>query len=258
MRAHVLLVGGLAVATCCLAWAGPPGGGAGFHGGGHVAASGAFQVSPPTGHPIPGPGMNPMPYPPAGIGYWSASGYHGPARPGGFGGYRDSFGHGGRFDHRPFRYSYIFAPYYYPFFDYSDAGYDSPPPNAPVDPVVQNMEVERNQLAEQIQALTAAVDDLKSSQRQQPVSPYAPEQSRPETAEPETVSVGAPITLVLRSGQQLQIRNYAVMDGVFWDFSRQSARKIPVSTIDLDASAKATQANGGDFPQLTPTNSGGE
>jgi len=61
-----------------------------------------------------------------------------------------------------------------------------------------------------------------------------------------------PITLVLRNGQQIQVQNYAVMDGVFWDFSKQPARKIPLSSINLQASAEATEANGGEFPDLSP------
>ncbi len=59
------------------------------------------------------------------------------------------------------------------------------------------------------------------------------------------------MTLVLRNGQQVQVKNYAVMDGIFWDFSKQPSRKIPMSSINLDASAQATQANGGEFPDLT-------
>jgi len=53
-----------------------------------------------------------------------------------------------------------------------------------------------------------------------------------------------PITLVLRNGQQIQVQNYAVMDQTFWDFTRQPARKIPVSSIDIAASTRATEAKG--------------
>jgi len=56
---------------------------------------------------------------------------------------------------------------------------------------------------------------------------------------------------VLRDGQQLQVASYAVMDRVFWDFSKQPARRIAVADIDVAASTKATEATGGEFPELT-------
>jgi hypothetical protein len=46
------------------------------------------------------------------------------------------------------------------------------------------------------------------------------------------------------------VQNYAVMNGVLWDFSRQPTRKIPIASIDVSASTSATEANGGEFPQL--------
>jgi hypothetical protein len=55
---------------------------------------------------------------------------------------------------------------------------------------------------------------------------------------------------VLRNGQKIQVQNYAVMGDSFWDFSRQPARRIPLSMVDVAASAKATEANGGQFPAL--------
>ena len=58
------------------------------------------------------------------------------------------------------------------------------------------------------------------------------------------------MTLILRVVQQLSVENYAVMNETFWNFSKHPAQKIPISNIDLAASAKATEANGGEFPQI--------
>ena len=60
-----------------------------------------------------------------------------------------------------------------------------------------------------------------------------------------------PVTLVLTDGEKLQVQNYAIMGSTFWDFSKQPARRIPLSSIDVPASAKATEANGAEFPPIS-------
>lgn len=140
-------------------------------------------------------------------------------------------------------FAYWVAPYYYyaPL-DYGDSygqpdsGYDSPDPNA------QAILMAQDALADQVQRLSAQVAQLQYGQQVQ-AQPNAQEQLPPE----------APVTLVLRNGQQLQVQNYAVMNETFWDLSRQPVRKIPISSIDVAASEKATTANGGEFPQLAGT-----
>ena len=74
-----------------------------------------------------------------------------------------------------------------------------------------------------------------------------------ETAPSAPVVTEPPITIVLRSGQKLRVDNYAVTNGVLWDFSKTPIRKIPVSSIDISASAQATEASGTDFPDLSST-----
>ncbi len=142
--------------------------------------------------------------------------------------------------------AYVVAPYYYPFLDWSGAtdysasgapGYDDPG-NGP-DPGSDAMMMNQAALGQQVQRLTGQVNDLMYSQgyqgyaASQPATPPAP-----------------PVTLVLRDGQRLQVQNYAVSGNTFWDFTDRGTRRIPISTIDLAASVKATQANGGEFPQI--------
>jgi hypothetical protein len=100
-------------------------------------------------------------------------------------------------------------------------------------------------LGEQIQRLSAQVEQLRNEQQQG--APPAP----PASVEaPQDAPPVVPITVVLRDGQQLQVSSYAVMNKVFWDFSNQPARRIPVANIDVAASKKATEAAGAEFPEL--------
>jgi hypothetical protein len=157
-----------------------------------------------------------------------------------------SYGLAGRNSRRG-PYAYFYAPYYYPYLGYSDFAYSNygyDPGygyDAASDPNAQGALMAENMLGDQINRLGADVDQLKYGQ------PPAPQQPQEDPQPPQ-----APVTLVLRNGQQLQVQNYAVMDQIFWDFSAQPTRKIPIANIDIAASAKATMANGADFPDLSP------
>jgi hypothetical protein len=143
--------------------------------------------------------------------------------------------------------SYVIAPFYYPAFDWSggtdysaapygggDPGYGYGPDPA-TDALMQNQAA----LGQQVQRLTAQVNGMMYGQ---PGPDYTSQQQAPPAA---------PITLVLRNGEQLQVQNYAVTNNMFWDFTQRGTRKIPVSSIDLAASEKATAAAGGEFPTLS-------
>jgi hypothetical protein len=189
-----------------------------------------------------------------GYGNWHAGthaasggfGYRGvaprPIRPGG---YRSGFGYGSGFGYRPgFGYgsrrgAVAIVPFY-PFYDssnysdssnyYDDAGAPGPP--------------------------DAAADyGPPSPDYYQP--PYGPGDGTPSYPSGQAPPIHdaplenqPPITVVLQSGQQLVIQNYAVMNGMLWDFSKPAVRKIPLASIDLSASARATSAAGAEFPEL--------
>jgi hypothetical protein len=136
-------------------------------------------------------------------------------------------------------FAYWAAPYYYPSVDYSDAGYGAPAYDPATDPNVQAAMAAQNALVDQVQKLSAQVAQLQVSQQ----APLPQEPAQPQV----------PVTLILRNGQQLQVQNYAVMSQTFWDFTNQTARKIPIANIDIAASTRATEANGGEFPQLPTT-----
>jgi hypothetical protein len=92
--------------------------------------------------------------------------------------------------------------------------------------------------------------DYQSSYGPQDAPPPYPVERAPLTHD-EPVVNQPPITVVLQSGQQFVVQNYAVMNGLLWDFSKPAVRKIPLASIDLSASARATSAAGADFPELT-------
>jgi hypothetical protein len=41
---------------------------------------------------------------------------------------------------------------------------------------------------------------------------------------------------------------------MFWDFTNQPVRRIPIAGIDIPASQKATEESGAEFPQLGQPN----
>lgn len=88
-----------------------------------------------------------------------------------------------------------------------------------------------------------------------PPSPYAPplyrRQMQAAPQEDEQSTPQPPVTVVLRDGKSFQTQSYAVMNGTLWDFSKPNPRKVPVAAIDIAASQKATDAAGGEFPDLS-------
>ncbi len=157
----------------------------------------------------------------------------------------------GRYN-RVLPYGYLAAPYF-PLWDYSDgysysgypaysAGYDQ---SAPMP--------SENVLGEQIEELSAQVNDLQNQLGQR-----APADSPSGSAQQETQPPSPPLTVVLTSGQTLHIQNYAVMGNALWDLSSQPVHKIPISAIDVPASTKATEANGAEFPPLNAAKSPSE
>lgn len=97
-------------------------------------------------------------------------------------------------------------------------------------------------------ALTNEVDKLRGDinqlrdQTQAQMAPPAPA-AAPVPAEPPPPAT----VLVLRDGKQVETTNYAVMDQMLWNFSARPVQKIPLTSIDLQASEKANSDRGVDF-----------
>ncbi len=143
-----------------------------------------------------------------------------------------------RRDSRYGRYAYALP------FAYFGAPYYFSGDNEAVPPEAFNSPAGDNGLGDQVQQLSEKIDQLQSQLSQQGPGAAA-------TAPTEQTPPTPPITVVLKDGRTLEVQNYAVVGNVFWDFSNQPTRKIPLSSINLAASVKASETNGAEFPQLT-------
>lgn len=149
---------------------------------------------------------------------------------------------------------FIGAPIYYPgAFGYANSSvqpYNSADANTATN---SNMMAAQEAMVEQIRQLSADLQQMKASNATPAPAPPAPASAPASVAaspvpDPEPASV--PIRIVLRNGEQFTSKSYAIMNGTLWDFSSSRVRKIPVSSVDVAASTKATEAHGGEFPNL--------
>ena len=248
LRAERLMV--LVMATALTGFAQRGTGGGSGHGGAHGSGQGVSR--PANVLRLPGPNTGGKPYPirsdiapPTGL-IPPAAAYTG-ISPGGL----RTIGGGGRS-----RYPIVpvFAPpIYYPGF------YDSPfssnvaPYNDQSGDAAASSAVLANQdaMADQIRQLSSELERMRSSPPQQLQPEMTPAQGPGGAVDSTPPAEQIPIQIVLRNGQQFPVKSYAVMNGTLWDFSSSRARRISVSSVDVAASTKATEAAGGEFPSLS-------
>ena len=65
-------------------------------------------------------------------------------------------------------------------------------------------------------------------------------QAKKARNEPQTV-------LVFRDQHQREIQNYAIVDGMIWNFTAARTEKIPLAAIDIPATIRANDDRGVDF-----------
>jgi hypothetical protein len=122
-------------------------------------------------------------------------------------------------------------PYYgldYPWFgDYDSSAYQQALPNQPVVVVVDPKSGDDRY-----------GDHDFNEQRSQPAQAPAP----PAPAEEQE-----PTVLVFRDGHQQEVRNYAIIGQMLWDFGSKGTHKIPLSDLDLDTTRKLNDDRGVDF-----------
>lgn len=69
-----------------------------------------------------------------------------------------------------------------------------------------------------------------------------------ENEKPQPAETDFPVTMfVFRDGHVLTTRNYAIVGPTLWLFSERRARKIPLSELDLDSTAKVNEERGVEF-----------
>jgi hypothetical protein len=144
------------------------------------------------------------------------------------------------------------VPYYSPYYyssNYYGAPYGAAYPTVPayssVQPAPQPYDYSTNyagsdisDLSNQIQQLTAEVEQLRNDQiqRDSNAAPTAPGSSL-NTAETPTV-------LIFRDGHRMEIYNYVVSGQTLWVLTGRSSTRIPLSDLDLDATQTVNQDNG--------------
>ena len=59
--------------------------------------------------------------------------------------------------------------------------------------------------------------------------------------------ISTPTLLVFRDKHTQEVQNYAIVGGTVWIFSEQRATKLPLSWLDIEATAKANEDRGVNF-----------
>jgi|SRR5271165_1583568 len=218
-------------------------GGAGFGGGTHVSPQNfglPFQTGSSMGH----------------YGYWGGAVV--PPNAVTSGKWAFTLGGSNQYGNRPYnqgssyrRYPPGYIPYYaaaYPFlysYPYSDSGappiggeaYGPPPQDQPPPDLMMELDAIHHELAE-----------LKQRQGEAPYG-VAPEEAGPAEPRPSKPT-DPPLILIFRDGTRTEVRDFAVVGQMFWDLSAHPTRKIPISQLNLDATIKANEDRGVEFPSV--------
>ncbi|MGA7413647.1 MAG: hypothetical protein WBW33_24440, partial [Bryobacteraceae bacterium] len=99
----------------------------------------------------------------------------------------------------------------------------------------------------ELDVLHQQVDQLHADQ-QIVASSQPPSAQNVPAAAPEKPPVA--LILAFRDGTRAEVQDYAVVGQFFWDLSDHGTRKIPISQLDLQASIKANDARGLEFPEV--------
>lgn len=134
-------------------------------------------------------------------------------------------------------------PFFDPFFDdFGAFGAEwQQPQQQPVVVENQGNEQPNRELAFEVQSLRDEIQAMHDEELARNQARNNPP-SRP-SAQPESASA----VLVFRDGRQLAVQNYAVSDHTIWVLSPNSARKFPVSDLDVSATEQANAKNGVEF-----------
>lgn len=68
-----------------------------------------------------------------------------------------------------------------------------------------------------------------------------------DSAQSVPMEVVPPTVLVFHDQRKQEVQNYAIVGQTLWNFSGQRTQKIPLSDLDLNATAEANEARGGEF-----------
>ena len=129
--------------------------------------------------------------------------------------------------------AYAYYPAYYPMVDYSSSQYSA-------------QSDQQNAMSRQIDELS---DEVQRLREEDAGRTYASAQPVPAAA-PKTDSrqePNKPTVLVFKDKHIQEIQNYAIVGEILWVFTEQRAKKVPLSELDLPATAKLNEERGVEF-----------
>jgi len=97
----------------------------------------------------------------------------------------------------------------------------------------QELQQQVDSLREDVARLTGAIESGYGTSAPAPA---------PAPREPAT-----PTLLIFRDGTKQEVENYAIVGATVWLFSEQRARKVPLSSLDVEATARANDERGLSF-----------
>jgi len=141
----------------------------------------------------------------------------------------------------PFYAGYGYAGYYSPYWSWDSSSSYNYDESRERETLLAN---QMNALSIQEQNLREREDWLREREEERDRDLYA------RRAEPREAEHSAPTPatiLVFRDQHQQEVRNYAIAGETLWVLSEQSAKRIPISELDLAATAKANEERGVEF-----------
>jgi len=158
-------------------------------------------------------------------------------------GFRGQFFFNRRFHHRTFLFvgipwwSYGYPGYYYPDYSYAADMYGL------YDPSRAN-QLSRDLPAE-IDRLSDEIERLREDQQGRYGVPQAPPNVAPPPAEKSESN--EPTVLVFKDKHTRQVHNFAIVGQTLWIFTEQRAHKVPLSSLDVEATRKTNEERGVEF-----------
>jgi hypothetical protein len=158
--------------------------------------------------------------------------------------FRSGFGPPSFFNRRFHHRFFVGVPwgfYGYPAWYYSDYGYSPDMYSSRESSEYSALSQQNQELARELDRLSDEVGRLRDEQqsRYAPPAPKPQAQSKPEPHEPTV--------LMFRDKHTQEVENYAIVGQTLWIFSEQRATKVPLSSLDIDATAKANDERGLEF-----------
>jgi hypothetical protein len=93
-------------------------------------------------------------------------------------------------------------------------------------------------LDERLDRLDRLIDEAEAKSKPAPAEP---------TEEPKAAADQPPTVLVFRDGHMAEVKNYAIVGDVLYDFSADRRKKIALADLDLTATEKQNEDRGIDF-----------